>query len=137
MTPLKGMLIRHEAIRFKPYVDTKGKITIGVGRNLEDVGISADEAMMMLDNDIASARRDAHCFTWFGALDEPRKDVVLSMIFNMGLKKYLTFKGMIAAMQKRDFDRAASEMLNSLWAAQVGKRAAELAEMMRTGEYGD
>ena len=49
---LRSQLERHEGLRLKPYRDTVGKLTVGYGRNLEDVGISRDEADFMLDNDI-------------------------------------------------------------------------------------
>lgn len=135
MSQIKALLIKHEAVRFKPYLDSKGKVTIGVGRNLEDVGLTPDEVMFMLDSDIARVRREALGFSWFGALDDARKDVVLSMLFNLGLDGFKGFRGMIAALQKKDYDRAASEMMNSVWASQVKRRAVELADMMKTGEY--
>lgn len=52
ITVLKDMLIRHEGLKLKPYRDTVGKLTIGAGRNLNDLGISEREAMFLLDNDI-------------------------------------------------------------------------------------
>ncbi len=42
---LRQMLIRHEGLRRKPYRDTVGKLTIGAGRNLDDVGITREEAL--------------------------------------------------------------------------------------------
>ena len=49
---LKDMLIRHEGLKLKPYLCTAGKLTIGVGRNIQDRGITYQEAMMLLENDI-------------------------------------------------------------------------------------
>jgi len=45
-------------LRLKPYRDSVGKLTIGVGRNLDDVGISAEEADVLLANDIAKAQAE-------------------------------------------------------------------------------
>lgn len=135
MNDLRGMLIRHESMRLRPYLDTKGKITIGVGRNLEDVGISSDEALYMLDKDILRARAASATFAWYQRLDPTRKDVIISMVFNMGLDRFTGFKRMLAAMERSDFESAANEMLASEWSAQVKSRATELAQMMRTGEY--
>lgn len=132
---LRALLIKHEALRLKPYADTAGKLTIGVGRNLEDVGISEQEAMFLLENDIGKAV--AYCrqaFPWFNALCDSRQNVVASMAFNLGAAKLAEFKKMLAAIAKSDFETAANEMLCSAWAGQVGPRAVELAQMMRDGD---
>lgn len=129
------MLIRHEGLKLKPYKCSANKLTIGVGRNIEDNGISESEAMLLLDNDVAFFKSEAEKFHWFKDLNEVRKDVVINMIFNLGVPRFLGFKKMIAAMQSKKFNDAAKEMLDSKWAKQVGKRAEELAGLMRHGEY--
>lgn len=132
---LKALLIRHEGLKLTPYKDTMGFLTIGVGRNLDGCGISEIEAMVLLDNDISKAVaycRDA--FAWFNGLDDTRQNVIASMLFNLGAAKFAEFKRMVAALEKRDFDTAANEMLISKWAGQVGARATELAQMMRDGD---
>ena len=134
LTPLQALLIKHEGLRLKPYLCTAGKTTIGVGRNLSDNGVTEAEAMAMLDRDIAvtvSALRDE--FLWFADLDRTRKDAVISLGFNMGIRKLGTFKRFIAAMVAKEYETAAAEILDSAYATQVGKRAIELAGMIRTG----
>jgi lysozyme len=132
---LKGMLIRHEGLKLSPYTCTKGRLTIGVGRNLDAVGISKNEAMVLLENDIDRAFALAEAFPWFYSLDEVRQDVVINMLFNMGLGKFKEFTKLISALERGRFELAAIEMLDSLWAAQVGGRATELAKMMKNGHY--
>jgi lysozyme len=129
------MLVRHEGLRLKPYTDTVGKLTIGVGRNLDDVGISEAEAMLLLSNDISIARTDAEKFVWFHKLDSVRQDVIIDMIFNLGLPRFLGFKNMLHAVEMSNWEEAVVQMLDSKWAKQVGKRAEELAFMMITGSY--
>lgn len=129
------MLIRHEGLRLKPYTDTVGKTTIGVGRNLTDIGITQLEAMQLLTNDIDRVQKEAVSLPWFKSLSVVRQDVVLDMIFNLGLSKLLGFKDMCAALANGNFERASKEMLSSAWAAQVGPRAQELAQMMRLDRY--
>ena len=134
LTSLQALLIRHEGLKLKPYLCTAGKTSIGVGRNLDDNGITEAEAMAMLDRDIAvtvSALRDE--FLWFADLDRTRKDAVISLGFNMGCRKLGTFKKFIAAMVAKEYETAAAEILDSAYATQVGKRAIELAGMIRTG----
>ena len=136
MSRLHDMLIRHEGLRLKPYLDTKKKLTIGVGRNLDDVGITRDEAWALLNNDIARVRREVkRAFPWFSKVNPVRKDVVLNMVFNLGLQRFRGFRKAIAAIKAQDWDEAARQMLDSQWASQVGRRARELAAMMRQGKY--
>lgn len=135
MNDLRSMLMQDEAVRLKPYLDPQGKVTIGCGRCLDTAGITAQEAIYLLDNDITRARAAAATFAWFPKLDSVRQDVIVAMIFNMGLGGFCEFKAMIAAMAKGDFQAAAFEMLNSQWSSQVKGRAVRLAEMVRSGQY--
>jgi len=132
---ITDLLIKHEGLRLKPYRDTVGKLTIGVGRNLDDVGITREEARFLLDNDIARAdvelRRN---FLWFPGRNKVRNAVLINMVFNLGISRFKRFKKLIAAIERRDWDRAGKEMLDSRWAQQVGGRAKELARQMLTGK---
>jgi lysozyme len=132
---LKSQLIRHEGKRNKPYRDTVGKLTIGVGRNLDDVGLRDDEIDLMLENDIAAtwnALRRA--LPWIDQLDEVRQRVLADMAFNMGVRGLLAFEKMLRACRAGEYETAAAEMLDSAWARQVPARAERLAKMMKTGE---
>lgn len=117
-----------------PYLDSVGKITIGVGRNLEDKGLSNDEIELLLRNDIAEAISEAESFFWFEDLDDNRKIVVVDMIFNMGKPKFLGFAKTIAALSAGDYATAADEMTDSRWYRQTGRRARKLVKVMQTGE---
>lgn len=133
---LEEQLARDEALRLKPYKDSVGKLTIGVGRNLDDVGISRDEAMFLLANDIKNAA--AHLeqeLPWTGGLDEVRRGALINMTFNMGIGSLVQFHNFLAALQGGDFKRASQEMLDSLWAKQVGPRAQRLSTQIETGEW--
>lgn len=132
---LKLELIRDEGCRLKPYRCTAGKLTIGVGRNLDDVGISNAEAGFLLDNDIkrTTDELDAKWPKW-RELDDVRQRVVVNMAFNLGVKRFLGFTKTLAAIGSGDYEEAAKQMLDSQWAKQVGERADRLAKMMRTGE---
>lgn len=131
-----ALIKKHEGLRLKPYKDTEGKLTIGVGRNLDDVGITAEEADELLLNDIDRCLKQiADNFPWMSDLDDVRIAVVISMIFNMGLDGFMGFRKTIESIQARDFETASKEMMESKWYTQVGRRAHELSEMMRTGNY--
>lgn len=127
-------LIADEGMKLKPYKDTVGKLTVGVGRNLDDNGISVDEATFMLQNDIdvVMAQLD-HNLAWWRDMTEPRQRVLANMCFNLGITRLLGFINTLEAMKHGQYDKAASGMLDSLWAKQVGKRAIRLAKQMREG----
>ncbi len=130
---LRADLIRDEGQRLMPYVDTVGKTSIGVGRNLTDIGISQAVCDLMLDEDIARAISGAEGFAWFAGLNEVRQRVIVNMTFNLGYRGVMAFEWMGAALAKGDYAAAAKEMLSSRWAEQTGARAQRLAEMMATG----
>ena|ERR1700749_4678367 len=130
---LRAQLIVDEGSRLKPYTDTVGKLSIGVGRNLTDVGISNDERDLMLDNDIARtiAWLDAN-LPWWKNLDDVRQGVIANMAFNLR-GRLLGFVSALAAMQVQNWQAAHDQMLDSVWARQVGARAQRLATQMLTG----
>lgn len=125
----------HEGERLKPYRCTANKLTIGIGRNLEDRGITKEESAYLLSNDI-----DAFYSTllrelpWVSELDEVRQRVLLDMAFNLGIQGLLGFKNTLATIKSGDYEKAAPMMLQSKWAKQVGQRAERLSRMMFTGK---
>ena len=106
----------------KPYTDTVGKLTIGYGRNLTDVGISHEEAGIIFSHDVENAENACHFhFPWFRMLDDVRRDVIVNLVFNMGIGGVQGFKRMIEAMVQGQYTQAAWELSNSQWKTQVGK----------------
>lgn len=129
------MLKKHEGLRLKPYRCTAGKLTIGYGRNLEDVGISEKEALQMLKHDVNSYRKLLTArYQWFESLSTDRKAVCINMAFNLGMRGFHGFKNMRMYINKGLYSEAAKEMLDSKWAKQVGFRAVELAQIMEEGK---
>lgn len=127
-------LIADEGLKLKPYYCTAGKLTIGVGRNLEDRGITPAEATHMLTNDIAAITQDLNrAIPWWTTLSENRQRVLANMAFNLGISRLLGFKNALTLMKIAKYEDAAKEMLDSNWARQVGPRAIRLAKMMRDG----
>lgn len=131
---LKERIIKHEGLRLKPYHCPAGKLTIGVGRNIEDNGISESEAYYMLDNDIAQCILELfNNFPWAKNISPRRQGVLIEMIFNMGIARFKQFKNMLAACEKGDWEKAAEQALDSAWHKQVGKRAETLAKVLKEG----
>jgi lysozyme len=131
---LKRDLAWDEGVRLKPYRCTAGRLTIGVGRNLDDVGITAEEADYLLENDLGRATADLdRALPWWRGLSEARQRALANMAFNMGLGRLLGFKAMLAALRAGRWEEAAAEALDSAWAQQVGPRAARIAATIREG----
>lgn len=139
MTPegkqkLKTLLVQHESYKQFPYTDITGHLTVGIGRNLTDRGISTNEAFYLLDDDILYfSSKLNHFLQCFANLDENRQIALIDMCFNLGVQGFLNFKNMISALERSDYESAAKEMLDSKWAEQVGERATCLSNIIRTG----
>ncbi|MFV1943497.1 glycoside hydrolase family protein [Pseudomonas luteola] len=133
---LEKQLTLDEGCKNKPYTDTVGKLTIGVGRNLDDRGLSADEIQLILRNDIDIATRICQkLIPTFDQLDDVRQEVLVNMAFNLGQIRLAGFKKFLAAVAAGNFDLASDEMLDSTWATQVGERATRLASAMEKGRF--
>jgi len=152
---LLDKLIEHEGMVLTVYQDSLGIDTIGIGRNLEDRGISKEEldhmdipnmdviyqhginendARYLAKNDVQIVEKEllsAH--PCVAELDAVRQLVLVDMAFNMGVPRLRKFKKMWAAVHEKDFPTAAKEMLDSRWANQVKSRSVKLANMMHTG----
>lgn len=129
-------LKRDEGSRNFPYEDTVGKMTIGVGRNLTDVGLSDDEIDTLLRNDVQRAYDSLmRGFPWFASIDPVRQGALINMCFNLGFARLSGFHLFIDNLKDENWDSASVEMLDSLWAKQVGARALRLAEQIRTGRW--
>ncbi len=127
-------LLENEGLKLKPYRCPAGKLTIGIGRNLEDKGISENEALYLLNNDISACIADLQkLFTdaeSFENLPENVQAVLVDMHFNLGAAGFRNFKKMIKAVKENDFAQAALEMQDSKWFEQVGNRGKRLVAMM-------
>jgi len=144
---LAAQLIRkHEGLRLTVYDDATGKEigpgytleghpTIGYGRCLDRRGIDLAEANEMLRTDLDAASWLAMDVTnaW-NDLNAARRAVLIDMAHNLGGQGLLGFSKFRQALDRKAYDTAAAEMLDSKWARQVGARAVTLAEIMRTGE---
>ena len=136
MDLLKEQLKKHEGIRLKPYKCTANKTTIGVGRNIEDRGITEDEAFYLLENDIKICVEELEKnYDWFKGLDDIRQCVLVNMCFNLGITRLKKFKNTMKHVEEGDYEKAALGMLNSRWAKQVKGRAIDLANQMEYGVF--
>jgi len=164
MEKLIQQLTLHEGIKFRPYRDTVGKLTIGIGRNIDDKPITASEqqklfgkimpqkelmdvltkgitrqqAEMLLAWDIEDAVADAKALlSNFDRLSQQRQYVMIDMAFNMGRRTLSGFRITLRMISEGRFADASENMLKSKWATQVKGRAKRLAIMLRDNLYHD
>ncbi len=134
METFEQQLKRHEGGHYlTPYLDSEGNWTIAWGHLMKDgLVISRRVAQVLFDEDLHVAK---FSFTTLGltGLSQARQDVLINMLFNLGLKRFHSFKKMLRALEQHDYETAADEMLDSRWARQVKERATELAKTMRNG----
>jgi len=141
MEKLLAMLKRHEGVESHAYECSEGKITVGVGRNIDaegGIGLSEEEIDFLLQNDIQRCIVELSSeYDWFRDLDDVRKDAMVDIAFNLGITRLRLFKRALAAMAVGNYKEASTEFLDSKWAKQVGSRALELTDMIASGEYVD
>lgn len=141
----------HEGVRYKPYYCTAGKLTIGVGRNLEDnpltpeerkacgdiyQGITKNAAYMLLRNDVTRCEEELRKnIPFYQSLDVERQYAVIDMCFNLGINKLLRFRKMLKALEEKKYNLAGAECLDSTYAKQVPIRARRIAHLIRTKEW--
>lgn len=156
--PLKALLIRHEGqvrldklhmayddktgARLDPGDTLIGQLTIGIGHNLTSRGLTDAQALMLLTDDLDMVRCELNqALPWWTKLDEVRRAVMVSLGFNLGVltppdkAKLLTFKTTLGLIEQGKYAEAADRLLTLPWARQVGPRAVELCEMLRTGKW--
>ena len=134
MKTLESWIKHHEGFRAFPYTCTGGKLTIGYGWNIEDTGITREEAEFILNNRILRCKQELAPFGWYIAQPPGVKDALINMCYNIGLPRLLKFKRMITALEREDYTKAALEALDSKWAKQVHDRAKDIALMIREGK---
>ena len=135
---LLDLLIKHEGFKSHAYKDTGGVLHIGIGRNSDDggLGISQGEVYNMLHNELVRVQDElTEDFDFYKNLDPIRQDALCNLCFNLGLPRLMKFKLALGHVKNGNFEESADEFLDSLWATQVGQRAVDVADMIRTGDY--
>jgi len=132
---LRETIIRHEGTRLDMYQDTLGIWTVGVGHNIEEKGISQAVMELMLEEDLAEAVSELkRSVSFFSKMPEQVQEALVNLAFNMGIPRLMQFKKTLAYLRDGNFEAAADELLDSRYAEQVGRRADEVADMIRTAE---
>jgi len=152
---LDQMIARHEGFRATVYCDRcghalepqgggngrwwckagcqGGDLTVGYGQRVDGDGITEQQALALLDERIQAILDELAVTDWYLKLDIRRRNAITDMAYTMGVAGVLEFKGMIAALEAQDWERARNEVLLSKWHTQAPMRAAEIARILEAG----
>ena len=123
-----------EGCELMPYKDTLNKLTIGIGRCLDERGITMDEAEFLLKTDISIVMTELNdSFPWWSNLSEKRQLIMCDLVFNLGMPKLKKFVKFLAAMEEEHWLNAHDELLDSNYADQVPNRAKRNAQTILKG----
>ncbi len=123
-----------EGLELKAYQCTAGKTTIGLGRNLDDYGITKEEAFYLAKNNIYELENELdRAIPWWRQLEEARQRALINLAYNVGTTTLLKFKKTLDHLKNGFYTEAAEEVLDSRWASQVGRRATFISDVFRTG----
>lgn len=130
---VKKRLIQEESMQLFPYKCSANKLTLGVGRNIEDRGISDVTAMQMLEEDIDLCVEElARNITWWEEAPDGIQEVLIDLCFNMGISRLMLFTKTLGYMGSGEMSKAADELLNSRYATMVPNRAKRNADIIRS-----
>ena len=126
----------NEGYRQFIYQCTADKNTIGIGFNVDDVGLSLEESRVILRMRMTKIKEQLmDSYDWFYDIGECRQSALCDMAYQMGINGLKGFKKSLAYMTEHDYNAAASEFMNSRWARQTPQRAAKVTAMISTGEW--
>lgn len=135
---LQKLSYKNEGFVAIPYIDSLGNETIGIGWCLNTTPMTLDEAMFINKSQLLRVEKEvADNIHFYYGLNNVRKCVLIDMAFNMGINGLMGFKKFLDHLSKGEWDLASQEMLNSLWAKQVGNRAERLVQMIENGDWPD
>lgn len=147
-------IIKAEGVRNKAYKDTLGKVTIGIGFNMDSpnaravwqqagiqtafdeaykgrVKLSDDEIGRLAEASYGIAETDARGLVPnFDKLSKNRQDALVQLSYQLGKNRMSQFKNTLALVEKGNWKAAANQILNSKLAKQTPNRAKAVAKML-------
>jgi len=138
---LRTELEYDEGCVYEIYKDHLGYLTFGIGHLItpkdvefemnEGTAVSIERVTEVFESDIQNVLSDCKSvFADLNDLPEEAQLIIANMMFNLGLTRFCKFKNMIKAINDKKWEKAASEMKDSLWYAQVTNRAERLIKRM-------
>ena len=133
---LQDSVRSHEGCKLKAYQDSEGVWTIGVGRNLQNLTITEQQANEWLAEDLQTAVNELdRAFKGWRDHSPARQNVLIELCFQLGAPRLAGFLKFWAALRSQDYATAALELLASRYASQVPKRAHTLAKRLEMDQF--
>lgn len=138
----KEMIKKHEGVRTKPYQDSLGLWTVGVGHLIGDGKtlpkewdreLSMKEVDELFDKDYEEHKKMAEKTPGYEKANEKGKAALIDLAFNMGGSWYKKFPNAAKALKEGNYEKAADELQNSQWYKQVKGRGVTIVGMIRDG----
>ena len=135
---LKEEIRKHEGFRAVVYKDSLGKRTVGWGHLCvedhweDDKEYSEDYLKEIFDKDFDNALKNAESLIGERSINHIAKQVIIEMVFQLGIGGVGKFKKMWEALDKEDYNEASLQMLDSRWAKQTPARCGKLSSKMKT-----
>lgn len=141
---IKKMIMEHEGVRYRPYKDSLGLWTVGVGHLIGDGKtlppewdreFSKEEVMALFEEDYAHHRKQAEKIPGFAKLNTQGQGALTDLTFNMGPNWIKKFPSVAKALSENppNVALAASILEGSKWYGQVGRRAPRIVSMVKAG----
>ena len=138
---LKEEIKLHEGFVPRTYADSLGKRTIGYGHLCvepeqwdDDKEYTKEELNVVFEKDFNEALKNAEHLIGERSINDTAKEVIIEMVFQLGIGGVGKFKNMWSALDRKDYGEASFQMLDSLWAKQTPARAGKLAGKMRSAK---
>tara|TARA_A100001515_G_C4582944_1_gene213509 strand:- start:323 stop:754 length:432 start_codon:yes stop_codon:yes gene_type:complete len=138
---LKTQIKEHEGFVPRVYKDSLGKRTIGYGHLCvepeqwdDDKEYTKEELEEVFNKDFDEALKNAESLIGDRPINFIAKQVLIEMVFQLGIGGVGKFKKMWSALDNEDYGEASFQMMDSLWAKQTPKRAEKLSHKMRSAK---
>ena len=138
---LKEQIKKHEGFVQRTYKDSLGKKTIGFGHLCvepeqwdDDKEYTREELERVFDKDFDEALKNAESLIGERSINFIAKQVIIEMVFQLGIGGVGKFKKMWLALDSEDYGEASFQMMDSLWAKQTPNRAEKLSQKMRSAK---
>ena len=138
-TDLMERIKKHEGFVPKIYKDSLGFATIGYGHLVlpeeqweEGKEYSKEQLEHVFKTDFNNAVGQATGLMDGMNLDDKAREVIIEMVFQLGVGGVGKFKKMWEALKNKDYGEASFQMMDSRWAKQTPNRAESLSKVMRS-----
>ena len=131
----------NEGFSLTPYKDQLGYLTVGYGhlilpneKELFKEKKTKTDLEKIFIQDFKKAVRDYNNFLKQNTFNKKEQELLVEMVFQIGVKGVLDFKKLLSNMRKKNKHLVCFEMMNSLWYKQTPERVKKLIKIFLENE---